>query len=153
MTTARLRISALLIAMLALAAVGCSASGNGNGNDGEPMLVAEYAAWCASNSDSEFAKIADDATWGEVLEAMESLLAESREITPPPELADWHNVNVRGSVYYAEVIKSFDQNERHDFTMLIVPAMQVGGELDAAEASIDDATHSALSDAGCVDAR
>ena len=60
------------------------------GSGADVLSVEEYAEWCGSVGDG----FADNVTWGEYAEQLDTFLDETRGIDPPEGLRGYHDVQI-----------------------------------------------------------
>ena len=116
------------------------------------MAVVEYAAWCGviekegSLYDPDMRQ-----TNQEVIEAIDVLLEERRELQPPVELAKFHDAGTDALVAVKSSLSLESPDGEFNPFSLFAVAMVMGTAIEQAEADLSEQTRSLLLAAGCIE--
>ena len=117
------------------------------GGGADVLSVEEYAEWCGSVGDG----FADNVTWGEYAEQLDTLLDETRGIDPPEGLRGYHDVQITSVASLKAFVDTLDPAGVFNLFELLGVAWLLGSQITAAEEALPAATRATLSEAGCID--
>ena len=116
------------------------------------MTVLEYATWCgvvekeAPLSDADIQQ-----TNQEVIEAIDLLLEERRELQPPVELAKFHDTGTDALVAVKSSLSLEPPDGEFNPFSLFGVALVMGTAIEQAEADLSEQTRSLLLATGCIE--
>ena len=147
-----LAIVALIAILLTLALTGCTGD-TAPTSTPTPTVASvsfeEYLSICQeSRGDDE--TLDEDATNKELSAMFAELLAEMESVTPPAEVADWHNTFLSVVRNVIDTLDQLPADQTIDFGTLILIGVTLESDMEEAEAILPDDVHRQMASVDCA---